>query len=335
MSETNTVLVTGGSGYVAGWTIAQLLQQGYEVRATMRSASKADAVGAAVARHAPTTRLSFVEADLLDDLGWDTAMSGVRDVLHVASPLTGTDPETMVRTAVEGTERVIGAAQRAGVRRVVMTSSGAAATPVVPDGTVLTEADWTDPDQPGLPPYRRSKALSERAAWAMSEGSATELVTMLPSSIFGPAIGSDAGSSLEIFRRLVTGQLPALPRLAFQVVDVRDVAAAHLLALKNPDAAGRRFILSGPLWWFRDLARTLKQYLGHDADRVTTRAAPDALVRLIGRFNPEMGEMLPVLGRTTTHSSDAAHRDLGWTQRPAVETIVESGRWVVAHPSAR
>lgn len=226
-----TVLVTGGSGFVAGHCILALLQAGYAVRASLRSPEREAALRAALAVPGLDIgeRLQVAVADLLADDGWDQAAAGCSFVLHVASPLFTAAPkneEDLIRPAREGTLRVLRAARRAGVRRVVLTSSFAA----VGYGRSLRrpydERDWTDPAAPGLAAYPKSKALAERAAWefADGEGQGMELAVVNPVGIFGPLLSSDLSPSTMLVKGLLEGRPPALPQLMFGVVDVRDVA---------------------------------------------------------------------------------------------------------------
>ena len=207
-----TVLVTGGSGFVAGWTIAELLRSGHKVRATLRDLGRADELRAAIAAVTPeTAELTFVSADLAADDGWDDAMTGCAAVLHVASPLggRGETPEQMNSAAVEGTLRVLRAATRAGVGRIVMTSSCAAASPRDQTGaTTSDETVWTDLTDPNLTPYRRSKAMSERAAWDWTaENSSTDrLTTILPGAIFGPVLTRKNLGSVGLIDGLLNGR---------------------------------------------------------------------------------------------------------------------------------
>src|SRR5262249_25084771 len=192
---TETVLVTGGTGYVAGWCIAELLRRGCDVRTTVRSAAKGDAVRAAVATMVdPGSRLSIATADLTSDEGWDAAVTGVDYVLHVASPLgtlNRTEPDDLIIPPRDGALPVLRAATRAGVERVVLTSAANAASPssYAADG-ITDESLWTDPDDRTLIPYRRSKTLAEKAAWDYIAGydGPTTLTTILPGAVFGPIL---------------------------------------------------------------------------------------------------------------------------------------------------
>ena len=198
---------------------------------------------------------------------WPAALEGVEEVHHVASPIPSAqpkDPDELIVPAREGTVRVLRAARDAGARRVVLTSSFAAVGYSPKAVRDYTEEDWTDPDTPGLPPYPRSKAIAERAAWDFigAEGGDTELVVMNPTFIAGPSLVSALRSSLSDFKSIIEGTMPALPRQRFGVVDVRDVANAHITAMATPAAAGKRYLLlaDGPtitwLGWHRSSATT-------------------------------------------------------------------------------
>ena len=232
---TDTVLVTGGTGYVAGWCIVELLRRGYDVRTTVRSPAKADAVHAAVATAIdPGTRLSCFVADLTADAGWDSAVAGCRAVLHVASPLGADDargPDAFIVPARDGTVRVLRAATVAGVERVVMTSAANTASPSsYTDDSVTDESLWTDGNDTELPAYRRSKTLAERAAWdfVADSDAATTLTTILPGAVFGPILASDNLGSVEVVGRMLRGEMPGTPRIGLEVVDVRDIVDIHL-----------------------------------------------------------------------------------------------------------
>ena len=318
MSE--SVLVTGGSGFIGGWCVATLLERGYEVRTTVRDATRAPAGTRAFA------------ADLTSDDGWAEAVAGCDYVLHVASPVvTGSgDPDALIGPAREGTLRVLRAAVEAGVRRVVLTSSAAAAGARIsdPDG-VTDETLWTDPDWPGLSPYRRSKVLAERAAWDFmaSHGGTSTLSTVLPGWTLGPlrAPLRDLGS-LQVVQRLLSGQLKGLPRLGFEIVDVRDIADLHLLAMTSDDAAGERFLGTGEFQWMADIAAVLRSLPDLDTSGVPRRRLPDFLVRLAARSDPDLRTTVPTLGHRRIRSNAKARRVLGWTTRSSAEAIEATAR---------
>ncbi|MEU7144573.1 NAD-dependent epimerase/dehydratase family protein [Nocardia sp. NPDC046473] len=335
------VLVTGGSGYVAGWCIVELLERGFDVRTTVRGKDKEEAVRAAVSTAVdPAGRLSFAVADLTDDEGWEAAVKDVDYVLHVASPLgrNSDDVDALIDAARGGALRVLRAATAAGVKRVVLTSAANASSPssYATDG-ITDETLWTDPDDPTLIPYRRSKTLAERAAWdfmADYDGP-TELTTILPGAVFGPILTTGATGSVDIVARMVSGKLPGVPRIGLEIVDVRDLADIHLRAMTDPAAAGERFLATGEFMWMRDMARTLHDGLGSRGKQVSTRQLPDFAVRLAARLSDApLGEVIPALGRRNRHSTDKAKRLLGWQPRPANRAVLDCANSLIEHNAA-
>ena len=332
-----TVLVTGGSGFVAGWCIRTLLERGEQVRTTLRDTAREARLRAVLGE--PGDRLEVVAADLLADDGWADAVRGCAQVLHVASPMGGgaepSDPDELIGPAREGAVRVLRAAADAGVPRVVMTSSCAAATP--PPGTEgeVDERLWTDPSQRGLDTYRRSKVLAERAAWdAMAElGDRTSLCTVLPGAVFGPILSPEGRGSVEVIARMLRG-MPGVPRIGLNVVDVRDVADLHVRAAFAPEAAGERFVAVGGFLWMSEVAAELRERLGPDARRVPRRTLPDVAVRLLARVRPELGGIVPMLGRGYGYDTTKARTVLGWSPRPARATVVDCARSLVESGAA-
>lgn len=331
------VLVTGGSGFIAGHCVLQLVAAGHEVRATVRSLAREGVVRATLGRAglADGSRLSFVAADLLSDDGWAEAMRGVDTVLHVASPVAPGHVENeddVIVPAREGTLRVLRTAKAAGVRRVVMTSAFHAVAWGHPhDDRVFTEADWTDVSGPGVDAYGRSKTLAEQAAWdAVAEAGGPELVTMLPVAVMGPALGGEVSGANQVVELLLDGAMPALPHIWFPIVDVRDVARAHVLAMETPEAAGERFLLSaGPAMELPEIAGVLRAELGDDAVKVPRRTLPNFVVRLAGLFNPEMRSVAAELGYARRASNDSARRVLAWEPRPSREAVIAAARSLV------
>ncbi|NUP35249.1 MAG: NAD-dependent epimerase/dehydratase family protein [Streptomycetaceae bacterium] len=331
------VLVTGGSGYIAGWTIVELLRRGYDVRTTVRSAAREQSVTATVSSAVdPAGRLGFAVADLTADEGWEAALKGVDHVLHVASPLglSADGPDALVATARDGTLRVLRAATAAGVRRVVMTSAANAASPssYATEG-VTDETLWTDPSDPTLIPYRRSKTLAERAAWDFMEGydGPTELATVLPGAVFGPVLTADTTGSVGIVARMITGGMAGIPRIGLEIVDVRDLVDVHIRAMTSPAAAGQRFLATGEFQWMADMARTLRDGLGEHGRRVPTREIPDFVIRLLARFrDPSLREITPALGRRNRHSTEKARTLLDWRPRPARQAVLDCAESLIA-----
>ena len=334
--EQGTVLVTGGSGYLGSWIAVGLLRRGYRVRATIRNLARQDEVRAMIATEVDAgDRLSFVAADLLKDDGWDAAARGVDYVMHVASPMPIGEfrGQDVIRPAREGTRRILAAAAKAGVKRVVLTSSMSAASPKDKKGQVSDETVWTDlPDKP-IYNYSRAKTLAEQDAWAFvrTEGDGMELATVLPSQIQGPVLGSDFSASVGVIAMMLRGKMPALPRIGFGIVDVRDLVDLHILAMTEPQAAGERFLATGDFLWFADMARILREKLGAHAAKVPTRKLPDLVVRLGALFNPEMAQMAPNLGVQTKANITKANRLFGWVPRPAAVSVVDAANSLIAH----
>jgi nucleoside-diphosphate-sugar epimerase len=325
------VLVTGGSGFIAGHCILQLVEQGHVVRATLRSLDKQAHVRAVLAQAGLVRgdRLSFVAADLTSDDGWSAACAGMDVVLHVASPVQPghvEDEAALIAPAREGTLRVLRAARDAGVRRVVLTSAFHAVSWGHPrNDHVFTEADWTVLDGPGVDAYGKSKTLAERAAWdfVAAEGGALQLTTLLPVAVMGPVMGREISGANHIVKRLLEGDMPGLPDLFIPIVDVRDVARAHVLAIAHPEAAGQRFLLSnGAPLAMQEIGRILRSALGERARRVPTRSIPSLVLRIAARFNGELRSFVHDLGRVKKTSNEKARHVLGWQPRDAREAIV-------------
>ncbi len=329
-----TVLVSGGSGFLGGWCIVELLERGYEVRTTVRDLAREQEVRDAVGSQVDAgERLSVLAADLTGDDGWADAVAGCDYVLHVASPFPPAqpkDPDELIVPAREGTLRVLRAALAAGAKRVVVTSSVAAIAGGARGPGPLTEADWTDLDFPQLSPYVRSKTIAERAAWKLAEeeGARDRLTTVNPGAILGPLLHRDPSFSLQSIQRLLKG-MPGVPRVGFNFVDVRDVADLHLKAMLAPEAGGERFIAVAEFLWMAEVAAILRRELGPDASKVPTRKVPDLLVKAMALFDPSVRTIVNQLGKKLTCSNEKARTALGWSPRPAAESAVETARSMI------
>lgn len=332
------VLVTGGSGFVAGHCIAQLLDQGYQVRTTVRSLDREASIRANLAEAGcvDDSGLSLVVADLTSDGGWDAAANGCTYVLHVASPFPLEIPaheDDLIIPARQGALRVLRAALAAKVRRVVLTSSFAAVGYGHEHvGRRFTEEDWTNVDGPGVSAYVKSKTLAEQAAWQFidHEGGDLELAVINPVGIFGPVLGSDFASSIEIVRRIVAGELPGYPKLSIQAVDVRDVAHAHLRAMTEPAAAGQRFVVTADgVLSMKEMGAVLKQHLGDAGRKIPRRSIPNFGVRLAAIFDKPLRQIVPELGEVKEASNDKARSVLGFSLRTKEEAVIASGESLV------
>jgi dihydroflavonol-4-reductase len=334
------VLVTGGSGFLGGWCIAELLSRGFAVRTTVRGGVLEPALArrfASMGVAAP----EVVDADLTADAGWAEAMRDCTHVLHVASPCPPEqprEPDELIVPARDGTRRVLNAAFDAGVERVVVTSSGVAIRYArTADGSAdrpYTEADWTDPDDVTQTPYTRSKVIAECAAWQLAgERNATERLTVIvPTAIIGPMLGTRHSYSHQIIERLLGG-MPGIPRFAFCFVDVRDIAALHVTAMTEPGAAGQRFIAAGELRWNGQIADILRRGLDPaSAALVCGVDLPDDTVRALAADDPGLATILSELGREVHYSTAKARTLLGWSPRPIEDSVLESAHSLLAQP---
>ena len=332
--EPKTVLVTGGSGYLGSWCVIELLQRGYQVRTTVRDNSREQAVRDVIAsRGVAAENLSFFAADLRSDDGWKQAAEGCDYVLHVASPFPPAqpkDPDELIVPAREGTLRVLRAAVDAEVERIVVTSSVAAVGGGSEPSASLDETSWTDLTSTKLTPYARSKTVAEQAAWdfVRDVGQSERLAVVNPGAILGPALSEDRSFSLEMIERLLKG-MPGVPRIGFSIVDVRDVVDLHIRAMLTPEAGGERFVAVAQFLWMSEIAAYLRAGVGEAAAKVPTRSVPDLIVRGMGMFDPAVRSITGQLGRRNAYSSEKARKLLGWSPRPAEETIVDCAQSII------
>jgi dihydroflavonol-4-reductase len=325
------VLVTGGTGFLAAHCLVQLLEAGHEVCTTVRDLSRRAEVIAMLRQGGvgkEADQVTFFAADLTRDTGWNEAIAGCDYVLHVASPFPSRVPKDeneLIGPARDGALRVLRTARDAGVKRLVLTSSFAAIGYGKGRSGVFSETDWTDPTDPTIQPYQRSKTLAERAAWDFMtrEGGALELAVIDPAGILGPVLGPDLSTSIHLIKRMMEGSTPGCPDLWFGVVDARDAADLHIRAMTSPAAPGERFLASaGHFLSVAQMAQALKDNLGSAASAVSTRQLPNWLLRCVALFDAEVRSLLPELGKRKDATSAKAQRLLGWTPRPPEQAIV-------------
>lgn len=328
--STKPILVTGASSFVGIHVIIQLLDQGYNVRGTIRSLSKEAEVREAVAKFVQANdRLEFKAADLEQDTGWNEAMNNVEYVLHVASPFPLYEPEKeddLIIPAVQGTLRVLRAAHEAGVKRVVQVSSMAAVAAGYKDKfKTFTEEDWSIIENE-IGAYSKSKTLAERAAWEFINGAENinhmELVAINPPLILGPVPNKNFRTSVELVRTYMLGQVPGVGRIKMGLVDVRDVAAAIILAMNTPEAAGHRFICSGGTFWLKEIAGVLHAEYSRRGYKIPTFEFPSWIVRLLGFFDKKIARVTGELERDFEQSNEKAKRILKWNPRSGKEAII-------------
>ena len=334
----STVLVTGGSGFVATHCILNLLAAGHTVRATVRSQSRETALRALLGAGGanPGDALKVYVADLEQDAGWPEAVNACDYVLHVASPFPSHVPQhedELIVPAREGALRVLRAAHAAGVKRVVLTSSFAAVGyGHPPQSTPFDESSWTNLAGPGVTAYVKSKTLAERAAWdfVQSQGRALELAVVNPVGVFGPALGEDTSTSIYIIKRMMEGSIPGMPNVSFGVVDARDVADLHLRAMTHPAAKGERFLAIGDdAISMIDVARLLKRRLGDQARKVPARQLPDWMVRMVALFDKPARQIVPELGKVKNATHAKATRLLDWRPRSNEEALVATAESLI------
>lgn len=331
-----TVLVTGATGFIGMHCIVQLLEQGWRVRGTLRGLrERGEALRRRLSAHVDLHgRLELVEVELTSDTGWDEAVAGCRFVLHVASPLPDTPPdheEELILPAREGALRALRAAARAGVERVVLTSSAAAVFSGRNDARPFTEQDWSSTDRSSA--YARSKTFAERAAWdfvsQQQESGRLELVAINPGVVLGPVLGDTCPTSLELVRRIMAGKVPGCADIALSVVDVRDVAAVHILAMTAAGAAGMRFLCGIEPVAMVMLATILRRHFGARGYRITTRRIPSALVRLYALFDRQTRLIVDELGQRKELDTSRARDLLGWQPRGLEEVVVATGESLI------
>jgi len=334
----STVLVTGGSGFIGGYCIVQLLAAGHTVRTTVRNLKREPDVRATLRAGGAEAgdRVTFVAADLEHDAGWNEAAGGCEYVLHVASPFPVGVPkhdDELIVPAREGALRVLRAARDAGVKRVVLTSSFAAiGYGHKPRTAPFDETDWTDLSGPNVGAYPKSKTIAERAAWDFiaKEGGALELSVVNPVGVFGPVLGPDYSTSILLVQRMMDGAMPGCPRYYIGVVDVRDVADLHIRAMTHPAAKGERFLaVAGDAMSISDIAKVLKRRMGAAARRVPTWRLPNWLVRIAALRDPAARQIIPELGKMKNATNEKARRLLGWALRSREEAIVATAESLV------
>jgi len=336
IDRSKPVLVTGGSGYIASWLVKYLLDDGINVHATVRDRSDGAKVGPLkrIAESAPG-KLTLFEADLLDDGAFDVSMGGCELVFHTASPFVFTgvkDPQKeLVDPAVTGTRNVLESANRTfNVKRVVLTSSAASvygdnADLEQADGDAFTEDDWNTTSNLTHQPYSYSKVAAEKAAWEMSRAQDRwDLVVINPGFVLGPSLtmGSDS-TSLKTIRQFVDGNLrTGAPELEFGVVDVRDIAMAHIKAGFTPDANGRHICVSRSMSML-EMGEVLAEHFG-ERSSFPTRTLPKTMVWMIA---PAVGLTRKYVWANVGHplrfDTRRAREDLGVEFRPVETTLVD------------
>lgn len=337
-----TVLVTGGSGFIAVHCILKLLQQGYSVRTTLRSLSRQDEVKQMLkvgGINSPDSyrddKLSFIKANLSEDKNWNDAVKGCEYVLHVASPTPAVKfkhEDELINPAKDGVLRVLKASRNANVKRVVLTSAfGAIGVGHKNRTTPYTENDWSNLNA-DIHAYQKSKTIAEKTAWDFikNESGNLELSTVNPVGVMGPIYGADYSHSHQMIRQMLEGAIKACPKITSCYVDVRDVADLHLLAMTCPKAKGERILAtSGNALSMLDVAKILKRRLGDDARKVPDKELPNWKLRAAALMNPSLKMLVTLLGQYMQASGEKARTLLNWSPRSNEDAIVATAESLI------
>ena len=329
------VLVTGASGFIAEHCIIELLKNGYSVKGSLRTMSREQEVRDAVKTETDDAKLEFCRLDLLDDDGWEEAMRDCDYLMHVASPFVIEDPKDeneLIKPAKEGTLRALNAAKKAGIKRVVLTSSVAAVNSHMMSGN-SDHTTWTDINSKYVTPYQKSKTIAEKAAWdfynSQDSSNRLELAVINPGGVMGPQLGNDlGGASTQIVSQLISGKFPMIPALSFPFIDVRDVAILHLKAMTTPEADGKRFIAahSEPTWMY-EVAEVLSA-AGYE--KIKLKKAPSFMLKLIGLFDNKTKSLVPMLDKYVPCDNSQTVKILNWEPMPWEQAFIEHAKSIEA-----
>ena len=329
------VLVTGASGFIAEHCIIELLKNGYSVKGSLRTMSREQEVRDAVKTETDDAKLEFCKLDLLEDDGWEDAMWDCDYLMHVASPFVIEDPKDeneLIKPAKEGTLRALNAAKKAGIKRVVLTSSVAAVNSHMMSGT-SDHTTWTDINSKYVTPYQKSKTIAEKAAWdfynSQDSNNRLELAVINPGGVMGPQLGNDlGGASTQIVSQLISGKFPMIPALSFPFIDVRDVAILHLKAMTTPEADGKRFIAahSEPTWMY-EVAEVLSA-AGYE--KIKLKKAPSFMLKLIGLFDNKTKSLVPMLDKYVPCDNSQTVKILNWEPMPWEQAFIEHAKSIEA-----
>lgn len=333
-----TVFVTGATGYIAKHIVLKLLNAGYHVVGSARSIDRHQEIVDAVTPYLDDTdnldlRLKTVALDLASNDGWDSAMQVADVLMHTASPFPMVQPKDenkVIKPAVDGALRALKAAQAAGIKRVIMTSSVVAVSGGIERDEIqpFSEADWSNLNAPGTTPYTKSKTLAEKAAWDFQLKNAPdmELTVINPGFVVGPPLDKNFGTSIQVIERLMKGSDPMVPNFGFNTVDVRDIADMHVNAIDNAESVGKRFIGVAKFVWFMDLAQTLAAQFPNR--KIATRQAPNILMRILSIFDKSIRQILPTLGKSQLMDNTQSKAILGIEYRDVLESTRETGQFL-------
>ena len=333
------VLLTGISGYIGNHCAVELLKNGYSVRGSVRSLSKSEKVIEAIKKEVdPKDNLEFCELDLLSDDGWDNAVKGCEFVMHVASPFINIEPKDeneYIRPAVDGTIRALNAAKKAGIKRVVLTSSMVSMLGSADKSIKVDSETWTNVEAKNVSAYAKSKTLAEQAAWdfihaQQDDTPKMELAVVNPGPVFGPSLSGDlSGASMSMFTQMIQGKMPMLPQASINMSDVRDIAKIHVLALENVNANGKRFIVTTEEpYAFQEVAKILKS---NGYDKVSTKLAPNFLLKIMSYLDREAKSMRSFVGKTYNGNVSLTMKTFDWKPVPIEKTVLDTAKSIESY----
>jgi dihydroflavonol-4-reductase len=323
------VLVTGATGFIGLHCIQQLLEQGYAVNGTLRSMQRESEVRESLEKHNTSSEnLSLFPVDLMSDEGWDQAMESCDYLLHVASPfvLSNETEEFFVKPAVEGALRALKFADKHNIKKVVLTSSFAAVGDTFDGTTSFNETHWSDTSNDKMTFYSKSKTLAEKAAWDyVQENNVSYPLTVInPVGVLGPSLSDDVGISNSMILRMLNGSMPALAKIHIGIVDVRDVAKAHILAMKNDQSNGERFIVSEKEMWMSDIANVLNA----NGYKAPEKNMPNFLLKAMAMFKSDLKTISKMAGKQRDCNTTKAIDVLGWKPISAEESILAAAKQI-------
>jgi len=333
------VLLTGISGYIGNHCAVELLKNGYSVRGSVRSLSKSEKVIEAIKKEVdPKDNLEFCELDLLSDDGWDNAVKGCEFVMHVASPFINIEPKDeneYIRPAVDGTIRALNAAKKAGIKRVVLTSSMVSMLGSADKSIKVDSETWTNVEAKNVSAYAKSKTLAEQAAWdfihaQQDDTPKMELAVVNPGPVFGPSLSGDlTGASMGMFKQMMLGKMPMIPQASINMSDVRDIAKIHVLALENEKADGKRFIVTTEEpYAFQQVAKILKS---SGYDKVSTKLAPNFLLKFLGNIDREAKSMRSFIGKTYDGDVSTTMETFDWKPISFEKTVLDTAKSIESY----
>lgn len=330
------VLLTGVTGFLGSHTAIQLLNKGYEVVGTLRDKNRINSIKEIISKHTSNSdNLTFVEADLNDSDVWFNLTKNIDYIQHIASPFPRELPKhenDLIIPAKEGTLNILKAASINKVKRVVLVSSVAAIVYGKNSGElnkVFNESDWTDEtNKNDTTPYFRSKTIAEKTAWEFisQDKSNLELTTVLPGAILGTVLENDFGTSANIVIKILDGSTPALPKIGFDIVDVRSVADLLIRAMEMPEAAGQRYIASSGYLTFKEVALLLKQH--YPNRKIATLELPNFAAKLFSVFESSLKPILIELGVKRKTHINKAKNELQWQPFSSEEAVVACAKSV-------